>query len=610
MLCMRIRHLSFLWRFCLLALLLASGAAHAAAAMALGDAPRYPAGFQHFDYVNPNAPKGGRLVLPALGGFDSLNPFTLKGDKESGLGLLVDTLAEKSLDEPFAMYGLLADDMRLADDGLSVRFHLHPQARFSDGLPVLAEDVKASFDTLTRDKTAHPRYRMYWGDVKQAVVVDEHTVRFDFRQRNAELHMILGELPVFSRRWLQGQPLASRTVQPPLASGPYRLERHALGKFSVYQRRADYWARELPSRRGQYNFDRIEFRYLLDDTVRLEAFKAGEFDVSAENVAKLWARGYTGRAFASGAIKKLEVPHGNGAGMQGFAMNLRRPLFADKRVRQALVLAFDFDWANRQLFYRQYTRSDSYFSNSDLAASGLPDADELALLTPLKDRLDPAVFGPAIDAPKSPDALSLRANLRQAQKLLADAGWRMRDGQLVNAAGQPLTFEFLTYSRTFERVAAPYQRNLEKLGVQMTVRMVDPAIFQQKLNQFDFDMTISGFGQSASPGNEQLEYFGSAAASQPGSNNVLGLRDPAVDALLQRFLTFHDRRELRAASRALDRVLRAGYYLVPNWHLAYHRIAYRDIFGRPDRLPRYFAAQDWVMRTWWALPARASGDTK
>ena len=610
MLCMRIRHLSFLWQFCLLALLLASGAAQAAAAMALGDAPRYPAGFQHFDYVNPNAPKGGRLVLPALGGFDSLNPFTLKGDKESGLGLLVDTLAEKSLDEPFAMYGLLADDMSLAADGLSVRFHLHPQARFSDGSPMLAEDVKASFDTLTRDKTAHPRYRMYWGDVRQAVVVDERTVRFDFRQRNAELHMILGELPVFSRRWLQGQPLASRTLQPPLASGPYRLERHALGKFSVYQRRADYWARELPSRRGQYNFDRIEFRYLLDDTVRLEAFKAGEFDVSAENVAKLWARGYTGRAFASGAIKKLEVPHGNGAGMQGFAMNLRRPLFADKRVRQALVLAFDFDWANRQLFYRQYTRSDSYFSNSDLAASGLPDADELALLTPLKDTLDPAVFGPAIDAPKSPDALSLRANLRQAQKLLADAGWRMRDGQLVNAAGQPLTFEFLTYSRTFERVAAPYQRNLEKLGVQMTVRMVDPAIFQQKLNQFDFDMTISGFGQSASPGNEQLDYFGSAAASQPGSNNVLGLRDPAVDALLQRFLTFHDRRELRAASRALDRVLRAGYYLVPNWHLAYHRIAYRDIFGRPDRLPRYFAAQDWVMRTWWAVPARARGDTQ
>jgi len=610
MLCMRIRHLSFLWQFCLLALLLASGAAQAAAAMALGDAPRYPAGFQHFDYVNPNAPKGGRLVLPALGGFDSLNPFTLKGDKESGLGLLVDTLAEKSLDEPFSMYGLLADDMSLAADGLSVRFHLHPQARFSDGSPVLAEDVKASFDTLTRDKTAHPRYRMYWGDVRQAVVVDERTVRFDFRQRNAELHMILGELPVFSRRWLQGQPLASRTLQPPLASGPYRLERHALGKFSVYQRRADYWARELPSRRGQYNFDRIEFRYLLDDTVRLEAFKAGEFDVSAENVAKLWARGYTGRAFASGAIKKLEVPHGNGAGMQGFAMNLRRPLFADKRVRQALVLAFDFDWANRQLFYRQYTRSDSYFSNSDLAASGLPDADELALLTPLKDRLDPAVFGPAIDAPKSPDALSLRANLRQAQKLLADAGWRMRDGQLVNAAGQPLTFEFLTYSRTFERVAAPYQRNLEKLGVHMTVRMVDPAIFQQKLNQFDFDMTISGFGQSASPGNEQLDYFGSAAASQPGSNNVLGLRDPAVDALLQRFLTFHNRHELRAASRALDRVLRAGYYLVPNWHLAYHRIAYRDIFGRPDRLPRYFAAQDWVMRTWWALPARASGDTQ
>lgn len=571
--------------------------------MALGETPRYAPGFSHFDYVNPNAPKGGRLLLPAMGSFDSLNPFTLKGDKESGLGLLVDTLMEKSLDEPFAMYGLLADDMALADDGLSVRFHLNPAARFSDGSPVLAEDVKASFDTLTRDKTAHPRYRMYFADVKQVTVLDTHTVRFDFRRRNAELHMILGELPVFARRWLQGQPLASRTLQPPLASGPYLLARYALGKYSVYQRRPDYWARELPSRRGQYNFDRIEFRYMLDDTVRLEAFKAGEFDVSVENVAKQWARGYSGRAFASGTLKKLEVPHGNGAGMQGFAMNLRRPLFADKRVRQALVLAFDFDWANRQLFYRQYTRSDSYFSNSELAARGLPGADELALLNPLKDKLDPAVFGPAIDAPKSPDALSLRANLRQAQKLLADAGWRMGDdGWLVNAAGQRLEFEFLTYTRTFERVAAPYQRNLEKLGVKLNVRMVDPALFQKRLEQFDFDMTVAGFPQSASPGNEQLDYFGSAAAKQPGSNNLIGLQDPAVDALLQRFVTFRHRAELVAASRALDRVLRAGYYLMPNWHLAYHRIAYRDIFGRPERLPRYFQAQDWVERTWWAKP--------
>lgn len=571
--------------------------------MALGETPRYAPGFSHFDYVNPNAPKGGRLLLPAMGSFDSLNPFTLKGDKESGLGLLVDTLMEKSLDEPFAMYGLLADDMALADDGLSVRFHLNPAARFSDGSPVLAEDVKASFDTLTRDKTAHPRYRMYFADVKQVTVLDTHTVRFDFRRRNAELHMILGELPVFARRWLQGQPLASRTLQPPLASGPYLLARYALGKYSVYQRRPDYWARELPSRRGQYNFDRIEFRYMLDDTVRLEAFKAGEFDVSVENVAKQWARGYSGRAFASGTLKKLEVPHGNGAGMQGFAMNLRRPLFTDRRVRQALVLAFDFDWANRQLFYRQYTRSDSYFSNSELAARGLPGADELALLNPLKDKLDPAVFGPAIDAPKSPDALSLRANLRQAQKLLADAGWRMGDdGWLVNAAGQRLEFEFLTYTRTFERVAAPYQRNLEKLGVKLNVRMVDPALFQKRLEQFDFDMTVAGFPQSASPGNEQLDYFGSAAARQPGSNNLIGLQDPAVDALLQRFVTFRHRAELVAASRALDRVLRAGYYLMPNWHLAYHRIAYRDIFGRPERLPRYFQAQDWVERTWWAKP--------
>ena len=585
----------------LVAGLLGAPPAHADSALAMGYDPKYPPSFQQFDYVNPAAPKGGRLVLAAQGSFDSLNPFTLKGDKEAGLGsLLFDTLAEKSLDEPFSMYGLLAEDISLAANGLSVTFRLRPQAKFSDGSRVTAADVKHSFNTLTTDRAAHPRYRFYWGDVKSATVLDSRTVRFDFKRRNAELHLILGELPVFSRQWGGGKPLAERVLTPPLASGPYIIDRYRLGKETEYRRRPDYWAKDLPIRRGQFNFDRVLYRYMMDDTVRLEAFKAGEFDVSAEHVAKLWARGYVGERFDQKRILKREVPHGNGAGMQGFAMNMRRPLFADVRVRQALTLAFDFDWANRKLFYGQYVRSQSYFSNSEMAASGLPDADERALLTPYRRSLSPAVFGPAVTAPDSATPEALRRNLREAQHLLYQAGWRLKDGHLVNAQGQPFRFEFLTFARTYERIVAPYQRNLRKLGIEVDMRIVDPAIFQQRMNQFDYDMSVVVFGQSASPGNELLDYFSSAAADRPGSNNSIGLKNKAVDALLEQILDTDDRDELVTLAKALDRILRAGYYLVPNWHLAYHRIAYWDKFNQPATLPVNFSAQDWVLRTWWA----------
>ena len=578
-----------------------------APALALGYAPKYPPNFAHFDYVNPAAPKGGRLVLPAQGSFDTLNPFTLKGDKEAGAGaLLVETLMTQGEEEPFTVYGLLADDIRLADDGLSVSFHLNPRARFSNGDQVTAQDVKFSFDTLTRDPTASPSYRFYWADVARAVALDAANVRFDFKRRNAELHLIVAQLPVFSRKWLPpGSKLGDRVLAPPIGSGPYLLERYDQGKFSRFRRNPGYWAANEPVRRGMYNFDTIIYRYYKDETARLEAFKAGEFDLSVENVAKQWARGYQGSKFEDGRIVRKTLPHGSSAGMQGFVFNLRKPLFRDKRVREALALAFDFEWTNRQLFYGQYRRSDSYFTNSELAAKGLPGPDELALLNPLRSRLDPEVFGPAVEPPQVSGRYGVRPNLRRARELLYQAGWRYEGGRLVDKQGRPFEFEFLSYSRVYERIVASWQKHLAKLGITLTVRVVDPAIYQRRLNDFDYDTTVVVYGASQSPGNEQLGYHGSEAARTPGSSNWAGLADPAVDALLQNFLQFKSRSDLIAASRALDRVLRAGRYVAPNWHIPYHRVAWWNRFGQPARLPRYYDATSWAIETWWAKPQEA-----
>jgi len=577
----------------------------AAPAIALGYAPKYPPGFAHFDYVNPAAPKGGRLVLPAIGSFDTLNPFTLKGDKESGVGALVlETLMAQSADEPFSLYGLIADDAALALDGLSVTFHINPKARFQNGERITAADVAFSFNTLTRDPAASPNYRFYWGDVSRVVVLDASRVRFDFKRKNAELHMILGQLPVFARSWIpKGKTLADVATSAPIGSGPYRLAAYDLGKRTEFARAPNYWAAKLPIRRGMYNFDRIVFRYYQDDTARLEAFKAGEFDVAAENVAKNWARSYRGSKFDDGLIVKKELPHQNGAGMQGFVLNLRNPLFRDRRVRQALVLSFDFEWVNKQLFYGQYRRSPSYFTNSELAASGLPTPDELALLEPLRKRLSPEVFGPAVLPPVTDLSVGNREQLKAARHLLFEAGWRYEGGRLVDQHGRPFVIEFLAFSRAYERIVAKWQKDLAKIGITLNVRVVDPAIFQRRTNDFAYDMTVVVYGASQSPGNEQLNFHSCAAAKTPGSNNWAGLCDPAIDALLQNFVHFNDRRQLVAASRALDRVLRAGYYVVPNWYLPYHRVAWWNRFGQPAILPKFYDPTGWAIETWWAKPA-------
>jgi microcin C transport system substrate-binding protein len=578
-----------------------AGPALAAHGLAWGDTPKYPPGFAHFDYVNPDAPKGGTLNLAGYGSFDKLNPFTLRGLPAAGLGtLMFETLAEASDDEPFSMYGLLADDIRFADDGLSITFHLNPRARFWNGDPVTAEDVRHSFDVLT-GKLAHPRFRQYFADVARAVVVDPATVRFEFRRRNHELHMIIGmQLPVFSRKW-GGQLPFDRVVQDePLTSGPYRIERFDWGKVIAYRRDPNYWARDLNVRRGMFNFDRVVYKYFKDETARLEGFKAGEFDWVAENSAKNWARGHVGRHYDSGEIVKQQFRHSNSAGMQGFVLNTRRPEFADVRVRHALALAMDFEWMNRQVFYGQYVRTRSYFTNSEMEAKGLPSAAELALLEPLRAKLDPAVFGEAVMPPTTDPPSSLRQNLRRALALLAQAGWNVDDdGVLRNAQGQAFDFEILTYSKGLERVAVPWARNLEKLGIAAHLRVTDPALYQKRTDEFDFDVAIHLYAASQTPGNELLERFTSAAADEKGSDNLAGIRDPAVDAIVQRLLSSRTRAELVTAARALDRVLRAGWYLVPHFYAPSHRVAWRARLAHPDTLPLYYAAETWLLKTWW-----------
>jgi microcin C transport system substrate-binding protein len=571
--------------------------------MAWGAQPKYPAGFRHFDYVNPDAPRGGTLTLDGFGSFDKLNPFTLKGVVAAGVGaLMFDTLTEQADDEPFSVYGLLAESMSFAADGLSITFRLNPKARFSDGDPVLAADVKHSFDTLM-GKLAHPRYRNFYNDVKAAVVVDERTVRFDFRRRNHELHMVLGSLPVFSRKWGGGKPFDQIVQDPPVASGPYIVERADWGRSITYRRRAEYWANELPTRRGMYNFERVAYKYFKDEVARLEGFKAGQFDWINENSAKNWARGHAGPKYRSGEIRKQEFVHSNSAGIQGFSMNTRRPPFQDRRVRLALAQAFDFEWMNRQVFYGQYVRSPSYFTNSEMQAKGLPGPDELAILEPLRDRLPPAVFAEAPIPPDTEPPHSLRENLRTALGLLKEAGWTVADdGRLRNAKGEPFEFEVLSYSKALERIAVPWARNLEKLGIRANLRVTDPVLFQKRLDEFDFDVTVISLPASQTPGNELVERFTSAAADEKGSDNASGVRDPAVDAIVQKLLQSGSRAELVAAARALDRVLRHGWYLVPHFYAPSHRVAFRDTLAHPQSMPKYYAASSWLLKTWWIRP--------
>lgn len=562
-----------------------------------GEPPKYPEDFTHFDYVNPEAPKGGTLRLSGFGSFDSFNGFISRGTPADELGLLYDTLTVQSMDEPFSEYGLLAERIEQAPDNTWVRFYLRPEARFHDGKPVTASDVVFTFNIL-RDQGA-PFYKAYYADVKDVVANDEHSVTFHFQHgRNRELPMVLGQLPVFPEHYWAERDFTRNGLEPPLGSGPYRIGQVRAGRSVTYERVTDYWAADLPVRKGFYNFDRVMVDYYRDTGVALEAFKAGQFDFNLEVSAKNWATGYDSPALSEGHIIKEEIPNQNTQGMQGFVFNLRKAHFQDIRVRQAIALLFDFEWANQRLFHGAYTRSSSYFGNSELEAKGLPGEDELALLEPLREKLSKSVFDSAYLPPETDGSGSIRDQRRQAYALLQEAGWRIEDDQLINAEGIPLSFEFLLIQADFERVLLPFKRNLASLGIDMQLRRIDVSQYINRLRSRDFDMVVTSFPQSNSPGNEQREYWHSVSADNPGSRNLMGLRDPAVDQLVEGLIVADSRAELVTHTRALDRVLRAGHYLIPNYHTPVYRVAYWNKFDHPAQAPRY----DLGMYTWWVRP--------
>jgi microcin C transport system substrate-binding protein len=580
-----------------------SWAAHAYAQF--GDV-KYGPDFQNFSYVNPRAPKGGeiRMVPPTRPtNFDKFNPFTLKGTEPYGLtALLFDSLLTGNFDEPTTAYGLLAEDVEVAPDRLSATFRLRREARFHDGKPVLAADVVHSFRTLI-SKEAAPQFRTIYVEVRNVVAVEDRVVRFEFVSPNPELPLVVGGMPVFSREWGKGKPFDQVVSEVPIGSGPYRIADPRMGRDITYQRDPNYWARDLPVRRGQFNFDRISFKIYLDETARFEGLKAGEFDFMREFTSRNWARQYKGKQFDSGEIVKRAFENRNPGDFQGYVFNLRKPKFQDIRVRQAIGLAMDFEWMNRQLFYGIYKRVNGYFPNSDFHAEGLPKPDELALLEPLRARLRPEVFGPAPVAPSTAPPHSLRENLRRAQQLLKEAGWTYRDGALRNAQGEPMTIEFLSDQPSLVRIVTPFQAALAKLGIELTFRSVDFSLAKQKMDAFDFELTSERIPGSLAPGSDLLERFGSQAARTPGSSNIWGIADPAVDALLQKVVTARTRADLGAAMRALDRVLSHGYYSVPHYYGDAFLVGYRPRrFVLPPVIPPYYQVDEWAMATWWAAP--------
>ncbi|OLS63288.1 extracellular solute-binding protein [Pseudomonas putida] len=561
------------------------------------EAPKYPADFKHFDYVNPDAPKGGIFRENGFGSFDSLNPFISKGVPADNIDLVYDTLARASLDEPFTEYGLLARQIEKAPDNSWVRFYLRPEARFQDGTPVRAEDVVFTFNTLM--KSGAPLFRGYYADVAEVVAEDPLKVLFKFKHsNNRELPLILGQIAVLPKHFWEGKDFTKGGLEIPVGSGPYKVGEVKPGRSIRLVRDKNYWGKDLPINRGFYNFDTISVDYYRDNTVALEALKAGQFDYWFETSAKNWATAYNIPAVREKRLIREEILNGTPTGMQGFVFNLRRPVFQDVRVRQALSLLLDFEWTNKQLFNGAYTRTGSYFENSEMAAQGLPGPDELKLLEPLRGQIPEQVFTEAFKNPVTDASGMIRDQQRQAYKLLQEAGWRIENDKMVDAQGKPLTIEFLLAQTEFERILLPYKRNLADLGITLTIRRVDVAEYINRLRSRDFDMIVGGFPQSNSPGNEQREFWQTGSADNPGSRNYMGLKDPAVDSLVESLINADSRQSLVAHTRALDRVLLWGYYVVPNWHIKTWRVAYWNHIGHPATPPKY----DIGINTWWVKP--------
>jgi microcin C transport system substrate-binding protein len=570
-------------------------------AMAMHGDLKYGAGFKHFDYANPAAPKGGDVRMAAIGTFDTLNPFVLKGVPAAGLGDTFDTLMASPADEPFSEYGLVAETIEVPADRSWVIFTLRSEARFHDGSPITADDVIWTFESL-RAK-GRPFYRAYYAQVAKVEKLGDRRVRFSFAPGdNRELPLILGQLPVLSKAFWAKREFDKTTLEPVLGSGAYKVDTVEPGRSINYQRVRDYWGAKLPVNVGRDNFDGMRFDYYRDINVALEAFKAGEYDFRLENVAKNWATAYTGPAVSQGLIRKAEIRHEQPTGMQGYFFNTRRPVFQDRRVRQALAYAFDFEWTNKNLFYGQYTRTQSYFSNSELAAIGPPGPEEIRLLEPFRGKVPDEVFTKEYQPPTTDGSGNIRPNVTEALRLLQEAGWTVKGQKLVNARGEPMTFEILLSDPTWERITLPFAKNLERLGIGARVRTVDAAQYQKRIEDFDFDVVVEVVGESLSPGNEQREFWTSDAAKTKGSRNYAGVADPTVDRLVEQVIAAPDRASLVARTRALDRVLLWGHYVIPHWHIRIFRVAYWDKFGRPPVNPKYGLAFDF----WWVDAQKAA----
>jgi microcin C transport system substrate-binding protein len=586
-------------------------------ALSLIGEPRYPADFKHFDYVNPDAPKGGLVRLSDVGGFDSLNPVLYKGEPAAGLGFAFESLMADSLDEPSTSYGLIAEWASYPEDYSSVTFRLRDEARWHDGKKITPEDVIYSLDV---NKAANPRMGLYYKNVSRAEATGENEVTFYFDvKNNRELPMIMGQLTILPKHYWTGKDASGNerdpmktTLEPPLGSGPYRIKEVKPGRSISFERVADYWGKDLPVNAGQWNYDEIRFEYYRDETVAFESFKAGNLDYWQETSAKNWAIAYDFAAVKNGFVRRQAVPVERTQSMQCFVLNLRRPQFQERRVRQAFSLAYDFEWANKNLFYDQYARVGSYFEGSELAAPrALPEGRELEILNEVKDGIPPEVFTEIHQNPANDTPDAMRGNLRKAVTLLKEAGWEVKNGVLTNVkTGQPMKVEFLLVSPLFERIVQPYLRNLERLGIKGTIRLVDSAQYTRRLDGFDYDIVVGNFAQSESPGNEQRDFWGSDAAEREGSTNLIGVKNPAIDKLIDRVIFAKDRAELVAATRALDRVLLWNEFVVPQWYSPTVRIAYWDRYGQPKVLPGLTPG---FLQVWWfdqTLAARLPGSSQ
>lgn len=554
----------------------------------LTGALKYSPDFPHFDYVNPDAPKGGTARLATQGGFDSFNPFIVKGDPPTGIGIVFNTLMTTSLDQGSTEYGLLAEWFEHPDDYSWASFRLRDEAKWHDGVPITVDDVIFSLNILL--EKGHPQYKFYYENVVEAVDLGDRVVRFNFDvKNNRELPHIMGQLAILPKHWWEGRAFDESSLEPPLGSGPYRIGAFEAGRYIEYERVTDYWGADLPVNIGKYNFDTLRYEIFLDGEAAFEGFKSGEFDYRAENSASKWAQQYTFPAVNKGLVTQEEIVEEGPKRIQTFAFNLRRPQFQNRKLREAIKLAFDFERTNATVYFGQYARPRSYFQGTEsLMATGAPTGAELAMLEELRGQVPDEVYGPHYEAPKTDGSGRNRRQLRAAGKLLAEAGWSIRNGALVGPDDKAFTIEFLTASDAQSKVLNPFIKNLKTLGIDATMRVVDGPQYIRRVAQdpeFDWDMIIWGVANSESPGNEQREFWGSEAATRVGARNVGGVQDPAVDALIDKIIFAKDRDELEAASSALDRVLTWNHYMIMQLYTPYERIAYWDRFGHPDPLP-------------------------